>query len=492
MPALTKIITRNTPGVYVSEDTYGSIPALLADHGAVYVMGTCTNAAFPFNTPVYISNYQDFLTQVTSSPSAAAVQLFFDQRSGSGLNFIRVPMRQQTAVTVTVFTAGTVLTVTVGTATVSYTCVTGETALSAADNLGNVINSQLAGSVSYIRISPSLAYIRTVSGTTATASANVTLAAPATGATPLSLDVADSLRYSLQPELPQGYICAPEFFQAYANQVDRTTLQQQLEAFASDPRYYWVSVVDMGQTVSTVSNLFVNSALTERNTYVSPRGNSWVSYPYVKNLTGTDVPSSLVTIGIALRRARSEGFIQPPAGVSYPVYGIQTPSILISADQQGQLNAAGINCIRVLPGRGTVVYGARTLSVNPFYRFAATRVILNVLAGTLLDSFDSILFSLVDGQGALFTRVRQTANNICEQLRLAGGLFGSTAEEAYLCVCDLTNNTLDSLETGAVYLDVIAKPSPTMEAINITLSRASLSTTLAEVTTSGDTALVKK
>jgi phage tail sheath protein FI len=139
-----------------------------------------------------------------------------------------------------------------------------------------------------------------------------------------------------------------------------------------------------------------------------------------------------------------------------------------------------------------VVYGARTLSVNPFYRFGATRVILNVLAGSLSDAFDSVLFTLVDGQGALFTRIRQTANNYCEQLRLAGGLFGATPEEAYLVVCDLTNNTLDSLESGAVYLDVIVKPSPTMEVINITLSRASLSTVLAEVVTSGDTAVVKK
>lgn len=492
MPALTRIITRNTPGTYVSEDTFGSVPAILSDFGTAYVMGTCTSATFPFNTPIYISNFLDFVTQTVSSPSTAAVQLFFDQRSGSGFYFIRVAPRQQAALSVSTFSTGTVLTLTVGAATVSYTCVAGETALTAADALGNVINTVLAGSVSYIRVSPVLAYVRTVAGVTATANAAVVLAAPTTATAPLSLDVADALRYSLQPELPQGYIAAPEFFQAYTNQVDRTALQQQMEAFVADPRYYWVSVVDMGQAVSTTQNLFVNAAQVERATYVSPRGNSWVSFPYVKNLTGTDVPSSLVTIGIALRRQRSEGFTQPPAGVNYPVYGIQAPSISISADQQGQLNPLGINCIRTLPGRGTVVYGARTLSVNPFYRFAATRVILNVLAGSLTDAFDSILFTLVDGQGVLFSRIRQTANNFCEQLRLAGGLFGATPAEAYLVVCDLTNNTLDSLESGAVYLDVIVKPSPTMEVINITLSRASLSTVLAEVVTAGDTALVKK
>jgi uncharacterized protein len=290
----------------------------------------------------------------------------------------------------------------------------------------------------------------------------------------------------------QGYLAAPEFFQAYTLQSERTALQLQMEALAADPRYYWVSVVDMGSGTSTTQALFVNAAQTERATYVSVRGNSWVTFPYLRNLVGADVPSSLAQIGVALRRARTEGFTQPPAGTNYPIYGVKGTSISISADQQGQLNPLGINCIRTLPARGTVVYGARTLSVNPYYRFGATRVILNVLAGSLTDAFDSVLFTLVDGQGVLFNRVRQTANNYCEQLRRAGGLFGSTAEEAYLVICDLTNNTLDSLETGAVYLDVIVKPSPTMEVLNITLSRAALSTALVEVVTAGDTAPIAK
>jgi hypothetical protein len=113
-------------------------------------------------------------------------------------------------------------------------------------------------------------------------------------------------------------------------------------------------------------------------------------------------------------------------------------------------------------------------------------VILNVLAGTLRRSFDSTIFSLVDGQGVLFSRIKQTADNICELLRLGGALYGATPQEAYLNICDGTNNTGDSLESGTVYLDCIAKPSPTLEALNITMSRASLGALLVEVAASGD------
>lgn len=490
MPVTQRILTRNSPGTYVNEDTFGAVPTILRSFGTAYVLGTCTSTSFPYNTPTYIANYQDFLTQCISSPSAAAIQMFFDQRSGSGLYFIRVPLRQAATLVAATFTPGTVLTVTVSGTTVSYVCITGDTAITAADAIGLKVSQVMAGVVNYNRDSAGVAYLRTPVGTTPTVSAGLTLGAPILNATPIALDVADSIRYSFVPELAQGYLCAPEFFQAFTTQAERTTLQLQMEAFAADPNYYWVAVIDSG--LATAQGVFFVTAIqAERATFVSPRGNSILTYPYLLNLANVPVPPSLAQIGVALRRQRSEGFQQPPAGVNYPIYGVSGTTVNITSSVQDQLNPLGINCIRTLPARGIVVYGARTLSVNPFYLFVATRVILNVLAGTLSESFDSLIFTLVDGQGVLLTRIRQTASNLCELLRLAGALYGATPADAYLVICDETNNTLISLESGAVYLEVIVKPSPTMEVLNITLSRASLSTVLVEVVSAGDTAAVK-
>ena len=488
MPALTRIISRNTPGTYVNEDTYGSIPAILSDHGSVYMLGTCTSNTVPFNTPIYISNLTDFKTQTISSPSTNAAQLFFDQRSGSGFSFVRVAARKQVSFTVTMFAPGTVLTLTVNGVTVSYTCLTNDTVTTAKAGIIAGINSAMVGTANHY-LSGSTNIIRyTEIGLAPTSSAGIVLGVPSSSVNPLALDVADAIKAAFVPELPQGYLMAPEFYESMTSSIERGTLQREMDAHCSDPSYYWVAVCDVGSTVANSVNTIVADVTAERQGYASPRGNSWLTYPYLVNLAGVQVPSSPAQIGVALRRARADGFIQPPAGVNYPVYGVTGTSLNVTASIQGQLNPQGINCIRNLPGRGIVVYGARTLSVNPYYRFGATRVILNVLAGSLSKAFDSVLFTLVDGQGALFSRIRQTANNFCEQLRLAGGLFGATPEEAYLVVCDLTNNTLDSLESGAVYMDVIVKPSPTMEVLNITLSRASLSTVLAEVVSSGDTA----
>ena len=490
MPIIQKLVQRTTPGVYVTEDTYGAVPALLANHGNVYVMGTCTSNSFPYNTPIYISNYNDFLTQCISSPSSAAINLFFNQRSGSGLFFIRVAPRQQSSLTVGTYTAGTALTITIGTATISTVCTASDTAITCLDKLGQAINNGLSGIATYYRDLSGTAMVRTPSGTTTTVGTGLVLGTPVTNVTPKAYDVADSIQYSFVPENGQGYLCAPEFFQAFATQADRTLLQLQMEALCSDPRYYWVAVIDFGQATATAT-LLVNDARAERATFVSPRGNSWAIFPYLLDAANTIVPSSLAMIGVALRRARADGFAQPPAGTNYPIYGVVGTSANITAAIQDQLNPVGINCIRILPARGVVVYGARTLSTSPYYIFAATRVILNVLAGTLRNSYDSIVFSLVDGQGVLFSRVRQTAANICERLRLGGALYGATPQEAYLVICDNTNNTGDALDVGNVSLDVIVKPSPTLEVLNITLSRASLSSVLVEVLASGDTAIRK-
>ena len=491
MPIKPSLASFNVPGAFVTEASLGSIPAVLNTHDTVYVLGSSVQVGAPVNIPTYISNQTDFTNVFGASPSAAAIDLFFNQRSGYGLFFVNVGMRVDQTLTVTVFALGTVLTATIDGYAINYTCVTGDTATTARDALGNLINTQLPNTASYYPDGT----LRYTSGLVVTASANITLGSATTITTVKAKDVADSLKIAFQPEMRQGYLCAPEFFQSFTALSDRTFLQAQMEALVSNPSYYWVSVVDCGATTATqtTGGGAINAAIAERNTFISPRGNSWYYFPYLKNITGTLIPSSLAVIGVALRRARSEGFAQPPAGVTYPIYGVSDVSFKVTSTIQSQMNPVGINCIRNLPaGRGIVVYGARTLSTSSFYRFGSVRIILNVLAGSLKIAFDSLIFSLVDGQGALFSRVKQTAAAYCERLRLGGALYGASPADAYLCIADLTNNTMDGLESGQVNLDVIVRPSPTMEVLNITLSRASLGTVLAEIASAGDTSAVAK
>lgn len=484
MPLLPSL-SFDTPGVYVSENQFGSVPASLASHNAVYMLGYSSKAGAPQNTPHFIQSPDDFFNVFGASASANSVKLFFDQRSGCGLYFVNVAVRASYTLAIATVTVGTTYSLTIDGVTVSYVAITGDTATNIFAKLADQVNTRL----SYIAYQ-----VGSVLKTNAAATgAGITLTAATTPSYPVLQDVIATINTAFDPEMRQGFLIAPEFFQSFASQSDRQALANTMEALCSDPLYYWTAIADCGAVAATATTGggAVNLALAEVSGLTSPKGHLAYYFPYWVNTSDQQVPMSASVVGVALRRYREEGYRQPAAGTRYPVYGVKDTTFKLTDKLQAQLNPKGVNCGRKLPaGKGTVIYGARTVSTSPFYRFMNIRVIMNVLAGSLNNAFNDAVFSSVDGQGALFGRIKQTGIAICERLRQAGALFGASPEEAYLVVCDRTNNPALDLENGIVNLDVIVKPSPTLEVLSIRLSRASLGTTLAEVLNSGDSSAI--
>lgn len=482
MPIINTITpgTIGVPGSYVFEGTYGAIPKGIASHNDVYVLGFGSKG--PYNTPTFIQSNTDLLNTFGTTLSAAAIALFFLQKPGNGIWFTQVQPRATRSVTYTgVVTAGTVFSITFDGFTVSYTTVSGDTLTSVGTALATKVNSSIPSIASMTSDGSTL---RT-NATTVTPSSNVTLGTlGSVPAYPVLQDVIDTITVAFTGDLNQGFIVAPEFFQSFTNQTDRTALAQAMESLASDPRFNWMSIVDAGASVvidNTTSGGAVNKALAEKALISSPKGHSIYSFPYVLDATGTSVPSSLVIAGIALNRFRQEGYRQPPAGTNYPINGITGVTFKVTDLIQQQLNPAGINCIRTLPGFGYVVYGSRTLSPSSFYIFATTRIIMNVLDRSLRDALRDVVFTSIDGQGATFARIKGTATQICESLRQAGALFGVTPEQAYRVVCDASNNPGINLDNGLVTVDVYVKPSPIAEVVVTRTFRTSLSTDLTSV-----------
>lgn len=183
------------------------------------------------------------------------------------------------------------------------------------------------------------------------------------------------------------------------------------------------------------------------------------------------IPPSAGVAGIAIARYSQEGFQQPPAGTKYSLRGVQSLTFKITSQQQEISNPLGLNAIRSLPNRGICVWGSRTMSSNPLYKFVNTRVILNVLISTLGKSFDDLLFDVIDGTGGIFNRVRNIGIQVCNQLYQANALYGAQAEDAYSVICDTSNNSEIDLENGTVKLDVYVVPSPTLERIFVSVVR---------------------
>lgn len=268
----------------------------------------------------------------------------------------------------------------------------------------------------------------------------------------------------------QGILIAPEAFSTLTAQVDRTSVATAMHDLCEGEGYDWMGFIDAGPvaTIDTTAKAQIESA-----NYIAPRGHLAYFFPYVKDLDSNIVPASAGVAAVALRRYRVEGFNQPPAGTKYPVKGVLDVAIPIKKVQQAVINPAGVNCLRKLPGQGVVVYGSRTRSSNPYYRFINTRIIMSVFNKTLFTAFESggVIFSAVDGLGVLFTRIRETAEAVAYRFWDGGAFFGATPKDAFVVNCDRTNNPSVDLEAGIVRCDVYVAPVPTLERLLITTYR---------------------
>jgi uncharacterized protein len=74
----------------------------------------------------------------------------------------------------------------------------------------------------------------------------------------------------------------------------------------------------------------------------------------------TFVPSGIVA-GIMARTDTARGVWKAPAGLEAAINGIQGLNVALNDAENGMLNPLGINCMRVFPVNGRVVWGARTL-----------------------------------------------------------------------------------------------------------------------------------
>lgn len=231
-----------------------------------------------------------------------------------------------------------------------------------------------------------------------------------------------------------------------------------------------VALIDCGGDEESLTDVQDELTLL-KSTIGVPFGHAAYYGPWVKNSSDRYVPPSGYVAGISCSRYVAEGFQQPPAGARYPLRGVTRLKFEISAQQQEVTYALGLNPIRSLPNRGIVVYGARTLSTNPLFRFVNTRVILNVLIDVMNRSFDDILFEGIDSAGTVYTRVKSISDQVLNQFWRQGALFGNRPEQAYRSVCSAVNNDPVTLEQGTVNLGVFVATSPTLERLFVQITR---------------------
>ena len=95
------------------------------------------------------------------------------------------------------------------------------------------------------------------------------------------------------------------------------------------------------------------------------------------------VPPSGHVAGVWCRTDGTRGVHKAPA--NEVIMGANGLGFQVTHAEQGGLNKVGINCIRAFPGRGIRIWGARTLSSDPEWRYINVRRLFNFVAESIME-----------------------------------------------------------------------------------------------------------
>lgn len=154
-------------------------------------------------------------------------------------------------------------------------------------------------------------------------------------------------------------------------------------------------------------------------------------------------PSGFVT-GIYARSDVQRGVWKAPA--NEVVRGAIRLERDINQAQQQVLNPLGINCLRFFPGRGYRVWGARTTSSDPEWKYVNVRRYFIFLEHSIDRSTQWVVFE-PNGE-RLWSNVRATVSSFLYNQWVSGALLGANPEEAYFVRCDRSTMTQDDLDNG--------------------------------------------
>lgn len=129
----------------------------------------------------------------------------------------------------------------------------------------------------------------------------------------------------------------------------------------------------------------------------------------------------------------------------------------VTPEMQALLNPLGVNCVRSFLGRGLRIYGARTLSSDPSWRFVNVRRLMCMIEHAIENSMQWIVFE--PNSVHLWNLVRSSITSFLNSIWKQGALAGNTAADAFYVKCDSTNNPPALSELGEMVVEIGVAPA---------------------------------
>jgi phage tail sheath protein FI len=173
-----------------------------------------------------------------------------------------------------------------------------------------------------------------------------------------------------------------------------------------------------------------------------------------------EIAASGAIAGVIARTDRSRGVWTAPAGMEASLQGISGLSAALTDSENGELNRLGINCLRVFPGQGPVIWGARTLEGSDELASDWKYIPVRRLALLIEESIDrgTRWARFEPNDETLWSRLRLTVGNFLLDLFRQGALQGQTPDRAFFVKCDQTTTTQSDIDSGHVNIMIGIAP----------------------------------
>jgi uncharacterized protein len=247
-------------------------------------------------------------------------------------------------------------------------------------------------------------------------------------------------------------VCVPDLMAVTQSNDDIKAVQQAVTSFCSAGRR--MAILDppphltdqeIGQWRSD------NITASEFATLYWP----WIEVKHPVTFQTISVPPSGYVCGAWAGTDSARGVHKAPANVA--LNGVVDLDFKVTDVSQDPLNHAGVNCIRAFPGRGALIWGARTLETPPGdWEYINVRRLFNYLMASIMSSTQWAVFEPNDE--VLWGQLTVAVTNFLTRTWRSGALFGATPDEAFWVKCDVHTNPPDLVEAGQVNMMIGVAP----------------------------------
>ena len=234
----------------------------------------------------------------------------------------------------------------------------------------------------------------------------------------------------------------------YSSFTDRDGIQEAILTHVETRRAYRFAVLDTPFNQTVTDALAVKSRID--STYAA------LYYPWVVASNPLSrpndesepreilLPPSGFVCGIFARNDVNRGVSKSPG--NEVVRGAIRFEVNIGFAEQEVLNPRGINCLRFFPGRSYRLWGARTTSSDPEWKYVGPRRYFIYLEHSIDRSTQWAVFE--NNAPRLWSNIRETVSAFLYNEWRSGSLLGSRPEEAYFVRCDRSTMTQNDLDNG--------------------------------------------